>query len=969
MIQADNLTVNSIPSDDSELTTHKRRSSEKKKEVVASSPARHGPTVLVEREDSQKTDYRNQRWKSDSPKAPPRQQEAWNSARSPRVVGGHDTSTPFSTSAVVLTHRNSASSFHSPSTHVTPSFPFDHDCETHAGSTVHSTPRFQRSPGRPRVDSSRVETERPTLPPSVRHEGNGPQATDEAKQQQMRWKPGKYIGHGAVGRVYVGLNQDTGKLMAVKKITFDAKDQNVLKMLNDLQREVKILRQVAHPNIVGYKCTVRTGNTVNIFMEYVPGGSIQSLVKQFGPLSEPIVKLYTSQILAALEHLHDRGIVHRDVKGANVLVNTNGAVKVADFGTAMIIKDLKPKTTNGEGFGTCGTPFWMAPEVILNESYSFPCDIWSLGCTVIEMLTKEHPFAHITTSPMHYMHHIGSNKPITLHPMLDKAGESCIDFILSCLNRNPRERPLASQLLDHAFMPYDDDYDDDASSNEDPIWDAGAYNFSSIAFPKSSWYSDSNTVRRQSAHQDGLSPPCAPPLGHLSFDTASTAGTVILSERSYQPNIEVARLAQSDHHEEHGLTRAPSGGTLGSETAGSFGTPVLYGHVRFEADQSRPPQHSHMPFSNGTNSGCTTATSATLPQLQQHAAVPRLLPHPATGAGSSTSAPPPPLTGKDHASHPSSSFSSQLHPSSHSPTTTSIGDESRMDVMQTPPHSACDSAHSPRMRKRLPATLESVLQTNPPPPPPPPLPPGSRPEVSRRRRTKASKKRTRSEAPLHPASLAKSKLGQNSATSLSSNFSRDRTTRASRQASAGEIDTKPPDMQLQIQRHLRQSCLSLLDMDTIVVYAHNTDHSTADSDDTDECMHSKSSYTGSRGRLSRRSVATPAATVTGAINTPGTLIMGGSDGEMMTTDDFLVALARQIERGEEEDVISRIDCTDSDSQGSDRMDGIQDIAELEKGGHGLCGISQKVALRNGMIVVLLVTIVALLSVLLVKTMG
>ena len=120
--------------------------------------------------------------------------------------------------------------------------------------------------------------------------------------------------------------------MAVKKIEFDMKKSDVQTQLQKLRYEIEVMRSLKHDNIVRYLATERVGSTVNIFMEYIAGGSIVSLLRQFGPFTEAVVVTYTKMIGSALEHLHRNDVIHRDVKGANVLVDVDGICKVCDFG-------------------------------------------------------------------------------------------------------------------------------------------------------------------------------------------------------------------------------------------------------------------------------------------------------------------------------------------------------------------------------------------------------------------------------------------------------------------------------------------------------------------------------------------------------------------------------------------------------------------------------------------------------------
>ncbi|KAL8242787.1 hypothetical protein R6Q59_013089 [Mikania micrantha] len=271
----------------------------------------------------------------------------------------------------------------------------------------------------------------------------------EETGSQIRWRKGELIGCGAFGRVYMGMNLDSGELLAVKQVSVvvnTASKDKTQAHIRELEEEVKLLKNLSHPNIVRYLGTAREEDSLNIFLEFVPGGSISSLLGKFGSFPESVLRMYTKQILLGLEYLHKNGIMHRDIKGANILVDNKGQIKLADFGASKKVVELATMTG---AKSMKGTPYWMAPEVILQTGHSFSADIWSVGCTVIEMATGKPPWSQ-QYQEVAALFHIGTTKD---HPPIpDHLSFEAKDFLLKCLQKEPNLRPDASELLKHPFV-------------------------------------------------------------------------------------------------------------------------------------------------------------------------------------------------------------------------------------------------------------------------------------------------------------------------------------------------------------------------------------------------------------------------------------------------------------------------------------------------------------------------------------
>eukprot|EP00656_Telonema_subtile_P031632 TRINITY_DN345_c0_g1_i4.p1 TRINITY_DN345_c0_g1~~TRINITY_DN345_c0_g1_i4.p1 ORF type:complete len:604 (-),score=78.02 TRINITY_DN345_c0_g1_i4:61-1872(-) len=260
----------------------------------------------------------------------------------------------------------------------------------------------------------------------------------------INWKKGELLGVGAFGKVYLGLNLDSGELMAVKTMPTALDDDD--EQTTELVREISLMKVLFHENIVRYIGTQRDDHMLHIFLEYVPGGSIAAVLQKFGSLSDNAVRAYTKQILEGLAYLHAHKIMHRDIKGANILVSNNGIIKLADFGASKKITEM---LTQYDCKSLKGTPYWMAPEVIMQAGHGRSADIWSVGATVVEMLTGKPPYSEFPTQVSVLFHIASTQEPPTLPPSI---AEDCHNFLMLCFQRNPKNRPTAKALLDHPFL-------------------------------------------------------------------------------------------------------------------------------------------------------------------------------------------------------------------------------------------------------------------------------------------------------------------------------------------------------------------------------------------------------------------------------------------------------------------------------------------------------------------------------------
>ncbi|KAG0174420.1 ATP binding [Apophysomyces sp. BC1015] len=220
--------------------------------------------------------------------------------------------------------------------------------------------------------------------------------TEKVKELSLEWMKGSLIGRGTFGDVYLGLNPISGELMAVKQVELpvvnSATEERKKSMVEALRREIALLKELHHENIVQYLGSQTDDAHFSIFLEYVPGGSVAGLLASYGAFQEPLVKSFVRQILKGLNYLHGKDIVHRDIKGANVLVDNKGGVKITDFGISKKVEEDMMQVAAPHRPSLQGSIFWMAPEVVKQTQYTRKADVWSLGCMIVEMVTGDHPF-------------------------------------------------------------------------------------------------------------------------------------------------------------------------------------------------------------------------------------------------------------------------------------------------------------------------------------------------------------------------------------------------------------------------------------------------------------------------------------------------------------------------------------------------------------------------------------------------
>ena len=260
-----------------------------------------------------------------------------------------------------------------------------------------------------------------------------------------RYKFGEWIGKGAYGVVHKAFDRELGLDVAIKIINLEDFGDEI----ENLSSEIVLMshhQEVSHENnLVRYYASHVVDSDLWIIMEYLDGGSLADILELREHLDELSIKYVLHRLLIAISHMHNDRKLHRDVKAGNILVNSEGVVKLADFGANGQLSDSLSKRKT-----RVGTPFWMAPEVIRESAYDGCADIWSVGITAIELATGSPPLAR-EMHPMQAILLIPEREAPHLDD-LEGFSDACKAFVRRCLRKNPEERPTARELLADPFM-------------------------------------------------------------------------------------------------------------------------------------------------------------------------------------------------------------------------------------------------------------------------------------------------------------------------------------------------------------------------------------------------------------------------------------------------------------------------------------------------------------------------------------
>jgi serine/threonine protein kinase len=255
-----------------------------------------------------------------------------------------------------------------------------------------------------------------------------------------RFKMEKKLGQGASGTVYSAWDRETNKRVAVKRMIIAEQPRldlvvnelELMQALKGLESVVKLVDAYLYDD----------GAELWIVMELIDGGALTGAVET-AVFTEAQIARVCHDVMQGLAELHKRNVIHRDIKSDNILIGTDGRVKLTDFGFAAVTEGSGKRST------MVGTPYWMAPEVVTKQPYTTAIDIWSLGIMTLEMIDGEPPY--MDQDPVKALYLIATHgSPEIKNP--EELSPTLLDFLHACLQLKPENRPSAEDLLKHHFL-------------------------------------------------------------------------------------------------------------------------------------------------------------------------------------------------------------------------------------------------------------------------------------------------------------------------------------------------------------------------------------------------------------------------------------------------------------------------------------------------------------------------------------
>ena len=270
---------------------------------------------------------------------------------------------------------------------------------------------------------------------------------------------GRQIGQGAFGKVNLGLNVLTGRVVAIKSFK-KSTEEKFKSNMKKVMYETNLMKNLNHPNITKILEVFNDEDYMLIIMEYINGGNLFSFVKKRRKLSEKIAKFLFRQIILGLKYIHSQGIVHRDIKLENIIIDFNNTIKICDFGIGKVLKSSEELL-----YDKCGTPMYMAPEIVLSNKHNgykgFPVDIWACGITLYIMLTGTLPFNLNNKSNDELSLKEIKKKDntdlqiqiINFNPKkIKNISDEANNLLNGLLNKNPEKRLTCDEILNHQWL-------------------------------------------------------------------------------------------------------------------------------------------------------------------------------------------------------------------------------------------------------------------------------------------------------------------------------------------------------------------------------------------------------------------------------------------------------------------------------------------------------------------------------------